>query len=43
VRQAEAAAKLGDRGAAARLAERYDREYPSGRRRAEVRRYAGLE
>jgi transmembrane sensor len=43
VRQAEAAAKLGDRAAAARLAEQYDREYPKGRRRAEVRRYAGLE
>jgi transmembrane sensor len=43
VRQAEAAAKLGDRVAAARLAEQYDREYPKGRRRAEVRRYAGLE
>jgi len=43
VRQTEAAAKLGDRGAAARLAEQYDREYPKGRRRAEVRRYAGLE
>ena len=43
VRQTEAAEKLGDRGAAARLAEQYDREYPQGRRRAEVRRYAGLE
>jgi transmembrane sensor len=43
VRQAEAAAKLGDRGAAARLAEQYDREYPSGRRRTELRGYAGLE
>jgi len=43
VRQTEAAAKLGDRAAAARLAEQYDREYPKGRRRAEVRRYAGLE
>jgi transmembrane sensor len=43
VRQTEAAAQLGDRGAAARLAEQYDREYPKGRRRAEVRRYAGLE
>jgi transmembrane sensor len=43
VRQTEAAAKLGDRAAAARLAEQYDREYPKGRRRAEVRRHAGLE
>lgn len=43
VRQAEAAAKLGERGAALRLAEQYDREYPKGRRRAEVRGYAGLE
>jgi transmembrane sensor len=43
VRQAEAAAKLGERETAARLAEQYDREYPKGRRRAEVRRYAGLE
>lgn len=43
VRQAEAAAKLGDRPAAARLAAQYDREYPKGRRRAEVRGFAGLE
>lgn len=43
VRQAEALHQLGDRAGAARLAEQYDRAYPKGRRRAEVRRYAGLE
>jgi TolA-binding protein len=43
VRQAEAAAAIGDGAAARGLAARYDRDYPNGRRRAEVRRYAGLE
>jgi len=43
VRQAEAAAAIGDDAAARGLAARYDRDYPNGRRRAEVRRYAGLE
>jgi transmembrane sensor len=43
LRQAEAAAKLGDLAAAARLAELYDRDYPKGRRRAEIRRYARLD
>jgi tetratricopeptide (TPR) repeat protein len=43
LRQAEATSQLGDFGAAARLAEQYDRDYPKGRRRAEVRRYARLE
>ena len=43
LRQAEAAAKLGDTATAVRLAEQYDRDYPHGRRRAEVRRYARLE
>ena len=43
VRQAEAASQLGDAVAARRLAEQYDRDYPNGRRRAEVRRYARLE
>lgn len=43
LRQAEALSQLGDFGAAARLAEQYDRDYPQGRRRSEVRRYARLE
>jgi transmembrane sensor len=43
LRQAEAASQLGDLGAARRLAEKYDRDYPNGRRRSEVRRYARLE
>jgi transmembrane sensor len=43
VREAEAAAALGDVAAAVRLAGEYDRGYPDGRRRAEVRRYARLE
>jgi transmembrane sensor len=43
VRQAEASSKLGDLTTARRLAEQYDREYPSGRRRSEVRHHAGLE
>jgi hypothetical protein len=43
VRQAEAAATIGDDAVARGLAARYDRDYPNGRRRAEVRRYAGLE
>ena len=43
VREAEAAGALGDTAAAARLAARYDRAYPSGHRRAEIRRYARLE
>jgi transmembrane sensor len=38
VRQAQAAAQLGDREAAQRLADEYAREYPGGRRRAEVGR-----
>lgn len=42
LRQAEAASKLGDIAAAARLAEQYEHDYPNGRRRAEVRRYARL-
>ena len=43
VREAEAAAALGDVAAAVRLAAEYDRGYPAGRRRSEVRRYARLE
>jgi transmembrane sensor len=43
LRQAEAASQLGDMGAARRIAEQYDRAYPNGRRRSEVRRYARLE
>ena len=43
LRQAEAASQLGDFGAARRIAEQYDRDYPNGRRRAEVRRHARLE
>jgi transmembrane sensor len=42
LRQAEAASQLGDFGAARRIAEQYDRAYPNGRRRSEVRRYARL-
>jgi transmembrane sensor len=42
LRQAEAAAQLGDLAAARRIAEQYDRDYPNGRRRSEVRRYARL-
>jgi transmembrane sensor len=42
VRQAEAAAALGEVLTAKRLAAEYERDYPSGRRRADVRRYAGL-
>ena len=42
LRQAEAAAQLGDLGAARRIAELYDRDYPNGRRRSEVRRFARL-
>ena len=43
LRQAEAAAQVGNLGAARRIAEQYDRDYPNGRRRAEVRRFARLE
>lgn len=43
IRQAEASAQLGDFAGAARFAAQYDREYPQGRRRAEVRHYAHLE
>lgn len=43
VRQAEAASQIGDDDTARRLAAQYDRDHPNGRRRAEVRRYAGLE
>jgi transmembrane sensor len=43
VRQAEIASQTGDLTAARRIAEQYDRDYPSGRRRAEVRRYARLD
>ena len=43
LRQAEAASQLGNLGAARRIAEQYDRDYPNGRRRAEVRRFARLE
>jgi TolA-binding protein len=43
VRQTEAASAIGDAAAARSLAARYDRDYPNGRRRAEVRRHAGLE
>ncbi|HMI89602.1 MAG TPA: FecR domain-containing protein [Polyangiaceae bacterium] len=43
LRQAEAAAQLGDIGAARRIAEQYDRDFPNGRRRSEVRRYARLD
>ncbi len=43
VRQTELTAKAGDLAAAARLAQEYERAYPQGRRRAEVRRSARLE
>jgi len=43
IRQAEAASQLGDLALAARIAALYDRDYPNGRRRSEVRRYARLE
>lgn len=43
VRQAEAASAIGDNDTARRLAAQYDRDHPNGRRRAEVRRAAGLE
>ena len=43
VRQAEAASEIGDNDTARRLAAQYDRDHPNGRRRAEVRRHAGLE
>ena len=43
VREAEAASQIGDDAAARRLAAQYDRDHPNGRRRAEMRRYAGLE
>jgi len=43
VRQAEAASQLGDLAAARRVAEQYDRDYPNGRRRSEVHRYARRE
>jgi len=42
VREAEAAFTLGDTARAARLAAQYERAYPRGGRRAEVRRYAQL-
>lgn len=40
VRQAQAAAKLGDGATARRLAEEYERDYPRGRRSAELRGHA---
>jgi len=43
VREASAASQLGDATTARRLADEYNREYPRGRRRAEVRRYGLLE
>lgn len=43
IRQTEASAQLGDLAGAARFATEYDREYPRGHRRTEVRRYARLE
>jgi transmembrane sensor len=43
LREAEAASQLGDIASARRIAEQYDRDYPNGRRRAEVRRFARLE
>jgi TolA-binding protein len=42
LRQVEALSVLGDFGAARRVAEQYDRDYPKGRLRSEVRRYARL-
>jgi transmembrane sensor len=43
LRQAEAASRLGELATAVRLAQEYDRVYPHGSRRAEVRRFARLE
>jgi len=43
LRQAEAASQMGDLSAARRIAEKYDRDYPNGQRRSEVRRHAHLE
>jgi len=43
LRQAEASSQMGDLATARRVAEQYDRDYPNGRRRSEVRRYARLE
>jgi transmembrane sensor len=43
LRQAEAASHIGDMANARRFAEEYDREYPNGSRRAEIRRFAHLE
>ena len=43
VRQAEAAGALGDIATARRLAGEYERDYPNGQRREEVRRHARLE
>jgi TolA-binding protein len=43
LRQAEAASRLGDLASARRFADQYEREYPGGRRRAEIRRYAHLD
>jgi len=43
VRQTEAAGTLGEMATARRLAGEYERDYPDGQRRAEVRRHARLE
>jgi transmembrane sensor len=43
LRQAETASQMGDLATARRIAEQYDHDYPNGRRRAEVRRYARLD
>jgi len=43
LRQAEASSQMGDLAAARRMAVEYDRDYPNGRRRSEVRRFARLE
>ena len=43
LRQAEAASHIGDMANARRFAEQYDREYPNGGRRAEIRRFAHLD
>jgi transmembrane sensor len=43
LRQGEAASQLGDLATARRVAEQYDRDYPNGRRRAEVRRFARMD
>jgi transmembrane sensor len=43
LRQAEAASRMGDLASARRFAEQYEREYPNGRSRAEIRRYAHLD